>query len=836
MNTASTLVSGHHTSPFRFPCTTSKGVDRRMMRSRWLYLLVGSLLVGAVIFVAIYAEQITPASPYYMDERATILDGRPPFPPGGSHPLGSDEYGRDIWSRVAYGTRWSLLFAGLIMGGRLLLAFPMGIAAAFGPRFFGWLIGRLYVFTSAIPPLVIYLAVLAIPRLRYVGLWPSITITVALLTLVEWPRVAVYVQGRLEELSGEQFIEGAVAAGASRLRIFTRHMMPHLWATFFQLVASEMGRGLLVIAQLGIFGIWVGGGIIEVVGYPPQRVLITGIPEWGALLSEARNTIRNTPWIPMAPAMAFLIGVVGFHMLSQGLDGLSFNLYRFREATTGRLSARWRLLLIPLLAAPILYWWQVRTRDDAAAFAALAARQTEALNSRDLDGYLATLSPRDPDYAAERRRWLEHLLQTDFQVAISGPVKLTQSGNQATGDWKLSFGYETQPPVTSVRAVALSRMGGQWYEGRGDFQRLRGLHTDTYAQYNPIDGSAEIANLRWEIRKVSTVVDRAFVNAIEYFPTLQKAPPRPRIIYFRSADEYDAVMDAADKGSRLSHRPGESVRVSPRVLNPFEPYELEKTFTRTLINALTAEGLKKATADPIAAGRFELKAGAKGNEFWLNIYKLEGRLASLAELTDTPITALKDTVQTSYYTQSALLAQYLMGRIDPGSLRAGLSSAELAQMAGLSEQELAAGYGAFLTERILRESMLSRPEWRGQVDMNVVAAISRRAAAVADQQDDLFVTMSLAGELQAAQATWLKAARGAGMVAMESDLLDIRVKGTEATVLALERYRTSTGWVSAVVSQTWQRSGDTWTLSAWAGPDSLTAPWIDMVKVSAEVK
>jgi ABC-type dipeptide/oligopeptide/nickel transport system permease subunit len=807
-----------------------------MMRSRWLYLLVGSLLVGAVIFVAIYAEQITPASPYYMDERATILEGRAPFPPGGAHPLGTDEYGRDIWSRVAYGTRWSLLFAGLIMAGRLLLAFPMGIAAAFGPRFFGWLVGRLYVFTSAIPPLVIYLAVLSVPRLRYVGLWPSIAVTVALLTLVEWPRVAVYIQGRLEELSGEHFIEGAVAAGASRLRIFTRHMMPHLWATFFQLVASEMGRGLLVIAQLGIFGIWVGGGIIEVVGYPPQRVLITGIPEWGALLSEARNTIRNTPWIPMTPAMAFLVGVVGFHMLSQGLDGLSFNLYRFREATTGRISARRRLLLIPLILAPVLYWWQVRTRDDATAFAALAERQTAALNNRDLEGYLATLATDDPDYAAERRRWLEQLLQTDFQVVVSGPVKVSQRGNRATGDWMLSFGYENLPPVTSIRAVMLNRRDGQWYEGRGDFQRLRGFHTDTYAQYNPIDGSAEIANLRWEIRKVSTVVDRAFVNALASFPTLQKAPPRPRVIYFRNANEYDAVIDAADQGSRLSYVPGEAVRVSPRVLNPFEPYELEKNFTRTLISVLTADGLGRQTADPLAAGLYERKAGVKGSEFWLNIYKLEGRLATLPELMNVPIAALKDTVEVSYYTQAAVLVQYLQGRIDPGLLRAGLSAADLAQMAGVSEADLTAGYASFLKERIMMESMLSRPEWRGQVDMGVVEAMNRRAAAVADQKDDLFAQMAVGDELQAAQATWLNTARAAGLAVLEADLLDFRVKGTEATVLALERYKTGNGWYSAVVSQTWQKQADGWKLSAWSGPDSPSAPWVQSVKVNPEVK
>ena len=203
---------------------------------------------------------------------------------------------------------------------------------------------------------------------------------------------------------------------------------------------------------------------------------------------------------------------------------------------------------------------------------------------------------------------------------------------------------------------------------------------------------------------------------------------------------------------------------------------------------------------------------------------------------NVPIASLKDTVEVSYYTQAAVLVQYLQGRIDPGLLRAGLSAADLAQMAGVSEADLTAGYDSFLKERIMLESMLSRPEWRGQVDMGVVEAMNRRAAAVAEQKDDLFAHMAVGDELQAAQATWLNTARAAGLAVLEADLLDIRVKGTEATVLALERYKTGNGWYSAVVSQTWQKQADGWKLSAWSGPDSPSAPWVQSVKVNPEVK
>ncbi|HWI61877.1 MAG TPA: ABC transporter permease [Symbiobacteriaceae bacterium] len=760
-----------------------------MMRSRWWYLLAGGLLVGAVLFVAIYAERVTPVSPYYMDERTFVTDGKAPFPPGGSHPLGTDQFGRDIWSRVAYGTRWSLLFAGLIMAGRLLLAFPLGIAAAFGPRFFSWLVARFYVFTSAVPPLVVYLAILSVPRFRQVGLWPSVVVTVALLSLVEWPRIAIYVQGRLEDLSNEQFVEGAVAAGATRLRIFSRHLMPHLWATLFQLIAAEMGRGLLVIAQLGIFGIWVGGGITELVDYPPKPIIITGIPEWGTLLAEARNTIRNTPWIPMAPAMAFLVGVVGFHLLSQGLDGLSFSLYRVREATTSRVSKWWRLALIPLVAIPAIYWWQVRTRDDTLAFAALAEQQTQALTNRDLDAYIKTLSPADPDYRQEQRRWLDGLAKTDYQVAVARPVQVKQSGYTAKAEWALSFGYETKPPVSAVRGVHLQYLDGAWYLGRGEFQKLRGFDTDTYAVYDPIDGAEATAQVRWEVRKVSTLVDRAFVRADKFFPQVAGAP-RPRVYLFRNHEDYKAVAEADLKETKLSYIPGEAIRVSPDVLRPYDPWEAEDTFVRTLIQALTYERMGRDTFDPIATGAFELKAAAKGGKLWVNIFKMEGRLPALPELFEVPLRELSGPQQSLYVTEAAILMEYLEPKLPGGALPAEHTLAALARTVSMTEAELTQGFDAYLRERLLADSMLSRPEWRSGVPMDLVDAMTARAAARSD------------GEFE-----------------YQSHLIDVRVKDGKATVLALERLRSGTAWTNLIVNQEWTRQKDgRWQLTRWSAP------------------
>jgi hypothetical protein len=254
-----------------------------------------------------------------------------------------------------------------------------------------------------------------------------------------------------------------------------------------------------------------------------------------------------------------------------------------------------------------------------------------------------------------------------------------------------------------------------------------------------------------------------------------------------------------------------------------------------MINVITVVGLGKETADPIATGLFELKAGAKAGEYWLNPYKLEGRLATMNELFNTPIGDLERTLPASYASQAAIFVQYLRQRIDEASLHAGLSAAELAQLAGVSEQELARGYEAFLKERVIKESLLSRPEWVSQVDMTLVVAMDRRATAGAAGNLGVYEEMTT-GDIQANQAQWLKDARGAGLTAMESSLIDMRVKDGSVTVLALERYQSSAGWVSAVVSQTWQKQDGSWRLTSWTGPAAPFAPWTESTPSAKEVK
>jgi ABC-type dipeptide/oligopeptide/nickel transport system permease subunit len=760
-----------------------------MTSSRRWYLLLGALLVGAILFVALAADHITPVDPHYMDRRVTVLDGKAPFDPSPIHPLGTDEWGRDIWSRVAYGARWSLLFAGLIMAGRLALALPLGLLAAFGPRLFRWVVARFYVISSAIPPLLIYLMVLAVPQIKAIGLWPSVIVTVALTTLIEWPRVAVAIQGRLEELSSEQFVEGAIAAGARPVHIFFVHLMPHFWPTLLQTIANEMSRALLTVAQLGIFGIWIGGGILELTdSITPQPVNVTGVPEWGTMLASARGYIRSKPWIPMAPGTAFVIGVVGFNLLAQGLEGVTFSFYRWREATTGRLDRRWRWASVAAVLGLAAWYGSTMVTDHVAGLRDLGARQSAALTAGDLDAYIATISPADPEYREELRTWAESLLSTGHHVAVARPTAATIEGATVKAAWTVSFGYADRPPVTAARTVRLVKQNGQWYETRESMNELRGFHVDIDSFFDPLDRTVEGAWRRYDVRRVSTAADRAYKAVAGFFP----AGDRPRAVIYGSQESFRAAVAPTapdDQVGALRYSPSGALQISPAIMNAFDVWEVDTVLAYDMLKTLSKVRLGRDTLDPVIAGLFELDTRSKESKFDLSFFRLEtAPLRTLDALYAAPSTELTWQNQPAFFTQAALLVEYLQQQgltreqllttattATPGTAAPG--PARLAQLLGTAPASLTASYEQYLRDRVYALSMVHRPEWRSEMPDDLLDAIAGRAASLS----------------------------------IEALVMDMRAANGKATVHVLER-RTQPGAPTAahLVIQEWTLQDGRW--------------------------
>lgn len=337
-----------------------------MLKSRRLYLYLGLLLLILIIGATLGAEHLTKVGPYYMESRVSALEAKAPFPPSLEHPLGTDSFGRDLWSRIAFGARWSLLFAAVVAIGRIVIALPLAWLAVVGPRPFRWLVERLYVLTNTVPPLLLYLILLAVPAVRLIGLIPSILLTLTLLTLWEWPRLAGTIKGRMEQLMQEGYVEGAIATGAGNGRLFRIHLLPHLMPLLLRVGVGEMGQVLLTIAHLGLFGVWAGGGSIELVDNGrggTVQLLTTSIPEWGSLLSEARLWLRSAPWIPLAPAAAFFVAIVSFHLVAQGLEAIPVRVRHLKW---------WGLGVASVFALVFGFAW-LQTAEVFAAAPAMAA-------------------------------------------------------------------------------------------------------------------------------------------------------------------------------------------------------------------------------------------------------------------------------------------------------------------------------------------------------------------------------------------------------------------------------------------------------------------------------
>jgi len=300
-----------------------------------LPLTLGTIIVGGLVFVAIFAPLLTARGPEEGVAMITLKDGSfkvPPFPPGTpTLPLGTDINGRDVWSRVVYGARYTLLITCLIVPLRMLIGVPLGLAA-------GWLRGRWESFVTwsatalgAIPAVIVQVAlILAIfspPRPGSVvnpggnepGPFLVLFINCLVLVIMGWPRLAETVRLMSRELAARPFVEGARAVGAGPARVMIRHILPHLGPTLAVAAAAEAAWVMMLLVHIGVFGAWLGGaGALErnrMIG----QGLISRIPDWSQMLAFPVKSLWFTPWVLLAPAVAFVIAILGFNLLAEGI-------------------------------------------------------------------------------------------------------------------------------------------------------------------------------------------------------------------------------------------------------------------------------------------------------------------------------------------------------------------------------------------------------------------------------------------------------------------------------------------------------------------------------------
>ena len=274
----------------------------RRFLGNWL-AAAGACLILLLVILAIFGEQLAPFDPN------AISMGERIQPPNAVHWFGTDDFGRDVFSRVLVGARVSLLVGLIAVGISLTVGTFLGLISGY---YGGWVdetIMRVMDVFFAFPAILLAIAIVA-------ALGPGITNAMIAIGVVYMPIFARITRGSVLAVRGEVYIDAARAVGDSDWRILMRHILPNIAAPIIVETSLSMAFAILAEAALSFIGLGT---------QPPD-------PSWGRMLSEGRGFIQLAPWIGIFPGLAIMVTVMGFNFLGDGMrDALDPRLKQMLE-------------------------------------------------------------------------------------------------------------------------------------------------------------------------------------------------------------------------------------------------------------------------------------------------------------------------------------------------------------------------------------------------------------------------------------------------------------------------------------------------------------------------
>jgi peptide/nickel transport system permease protein len=215
---------------------------------------------------------------------------------GAFHPLGTDRFGRDVWTRLIYGARVSMGVGVLAVAVSIALGVTVGALAGYWRGPVSLMLLGVTDFALALPRIVLLLLLAALWR-------PSTALVVLVLGLTGWMGIARLVHGEVRTLAARPFVEGAVASGAGRLRVLARHILPNALTPV--IVAAALGVANAITLEAGLS--YLGLGV-----QPPT-------PSWGNMIASGRDVLVNAPWVATAPGAALVLVVLACTLLGDAL-------------------------------------------------------------------------------------------------------------------------------------------------------------------------------------------------------------------------------------------------------------------------------------------------------------------------------------------------------------------------------------------------------------------------------------------------------------------------------------------------------------------------------------
>ncbi|WDM02810.1 ABC transporter permease [Alicyclobacillus cycloheptanicus] len=279
------------------PASTNKTFGQRLWKSMkdFPMLYIGAFIVLLMVVVAVFAPVFAPHNPDAVFSQGITAQGTP-VGPSKMFPLGTDGNGRDVLSRIIYGTRVSLTVGIVSAIINLVVGTFVGLLAGFYGKWVDNVLMRVVDVVLAFPFLLLAMAMVSV-------LGPSMWNILLVLGITGWGTMARLVRGQVLAMREYEYVQAERALGASGLRIMLRVILPNLFGTAVVFSMLNVGNNILTEAALSFLGIGI---------QPPT-------PSWGNMIEGAMQTYQYAPWTIWFPGLAVIIAVLGFNLLGDGL-------------------------------------------------------------------------------------------------------------------------------------------------------------------------------------------------------------------------------------------------------------------------------------------------------------------------------------------------------------------------------------------------------------------------------------------------------------------------------------------------------------------------------------
>ncbi|PPB10997.1 ABC transporter permease [Brevibacillus laterosporus] len=284
-------------------------------------LWLGFFIVSVLSIVAIIGPMVAPydinfqVRAEYVEVNGTQVIVSPPLPPSEKYPIGTDKWGHDMLTSLLYGARYTLFVTIACALLRVMLGMIIGLKIGMADRPQRWWLSLENAWGHVPLFLPVYFLLYRININSPLSSFGLVMIFIIVVSVLGIPSVVSSVRQKTEQLKEAHFVTAAISIGASKNHIMLRHILPQLKEQIMMLFVMEIIGVMTLMGQLGIFNLFIGGTIQQ---FDPS-IFLTKTYEWVGLIGQARAFLQTKQWIFFAPLTAFMIAILGFTLIVNGM-------------------------------------------------------------------------------------------------------------------------------------------------------------------------------------------------------------------------------------------------------------------------------------------------------------------------------------------------------------------------------------------------------------------------------------------------------------------------------------------------------------------------------------